>query len=534
MSFNLVTEPWIPVLYQDGSTADVSLASCFTDAASIARIGGDLPTQSFAILRVLLAICHDAIGFHSQRAVRHVVSHGLDTTPLVTYVSDYADRFDLFHPTRPFMQVATLRTVNDTAAGLEKLISDVPNGAPFLTMRRGRGLQHITAAEAARWLIHAHAFDPAGIRSAAVGDPHTKGGKGYPIGPGWVGQIGGIIVHGQSLAETLAYNIVPTPDDPSDLPVWAQDNPQTEQRQIEPHVAGPVALLVWQSRRIRLIGDARGVTGVVLSQGDRMTPQNRHDLEGMTAWRYSKPQTKKFGIPVYMPLKHDPAKDGWRGFPAIVSTHPGQEDGQDRTRRPASVSNLADISVDLELDLDATVGLEMVGMDYGPQEATIAELYHDRLDVRIGLIGARAAELHTLIQDAIRLADECVWELGRMAAHVARAAGDFDGVEGAQERVRTEAWSALDHDARAWLADLRADSDTTAVKAAWQHIIRRAIETGADRVARTASSAADRGRATKYGFMTTAKAEVLLRSALRNKLPLAYQPQNTTEESTDD
>ncbi|WP_282004737.1 type I-E CRISPR-associated protein Cse1/CasA [Propioniciclava sinopodophylli] len=534
MSFNLVTEPWIPVVYQDGSTADVSMSECFADASTITRIGGDLPTQSFALLRLLLAICHDAIGFHSQRAVRRVISQGLDTASIVSYLNDSCDRFDLFHSTRPFMQVATLHTAKNEAAGLEKLISDVPNGAPFLTTRGGRSLQRISPAEAARWLIHAHAFDPSGIRSAAVGDPNTKGGKGYPIGPGWAGQIGGVVLHGRNLAETLGYNLIATPDNPADRPVWALTAPHTEQRQIEPEVAGPVQLLVWQSRRIRLVGDHTGVTGVVLCQGDRMTPQNRHDIEAMTAWRYSKPQSKKFGIPVYMPLKHDPAKDGWRGFPSMVSTQPTQEDGQDGTRRPATVMTLAEVSLDLDLDLDAVVGLEMVGIDYGAQEATVAELYHDRLDFRIGVLGEQAVELRTLIQDATRLADDCVWEVGRMAAHVARAAGDFDGVEGTQERVRTEAWAALDHDARTWLADLRVDSDATAAKRAWHRIIRRVIESEADRVASAASPAADRGRVTKYGFMTTAKAEVFLRRALRDKLPLAYPPPNTKKESLDE
>ncbi len=125
MSYNLLDEPWIPVLFRDGTAADLSLRACFTRADDVRRINGDLPTQGFAITRVLLAICHDAIGFHSLADTRQLLRTGLDTARVLAYLDDYADRFDLFHQQRPFMQVAGLHTAKNEASGLEKLISDV-------------------------------------------------------------------------------------------------------------------------------------------------------------------------------------------------------------------------------------------------------------------------------------------------------------------------------------------------------------------------------------------------------------------------
>lgn len=528
MSFNLVHEPWIPVLRADGAPDVLSLRGCFEQASDVRRVVGDLPTQSFAILRVMLAVCHDAIGFHRARDIERLLNEGLDVTPVLSYLDAHADRFDLFHAQRPFMQVATLRTAKNDVAGLEKLISDVPNGHPFLTTRGGSGLRSISAAEAARWLIHAHAFDPSGIRSAAVGDPETKGGKGYPIGPAWAGQIGGIVLHGKNLAETLAYNITATPDSAADRPVWAADQAQTEQRQIEPAPAGPVQLLAWQSRRIRLVGDADGVTGVILCQGDRMTPQNRHDLEPMTAWRHSIPQSKKLGITVYMPQKHDPTRDGWRGFPALVSTNPGDVEGQAKSRRPATVASMADHA---EADINKVIGLEMVGMDYGPQEATVAELYYDRLDFRVSLLGEQALGIRTTVDDAISLADTCVREIGKMAANIARAAGDRDGTDGAYANALTETWAALELPARTWLSDLSPATNRIEAMRDFQKRLRIVAEASIDHIARTASPAATFGRQTSYGFMTSAKAELFARKKLRDELPLAYP---TEEEKADD
>lgn len=529
MSFNLVHERWIPVLRADGTPEEVSLRDAFEQSPRLLRLSGDLPTQAFAILRLMLAVCHDAIGFRKTRDIEQVLNEGLDLAPVLTYLDAHTDRFDLFHAERPFMQVATLRTAKDEAAGLEKLISDVPNGAPFLTTRGGRSLERITPAEAARWLVHAHAFDPSGIRSAAVGDPETKGGRGYPIGPSWAGQIGGVVLHGRNLAETLAYNLTITPHNEHDRPVWALEKPHTEQRQIEPAPAGPVQLLVWQSRRIRLVGDRDGVTGVVLCQGDRMTPQNRHELEPMTAWRYSPPQSKKFGIPVYMPLKHDPDLDGWRGFPAMISTAPGTIDGHDRYRRPTTVTSLADHA---EADLEMTIGLEMVGMTYGPQEATVADLFHDRLDFRVSLLGEQSLGIRTTVQDAIDLARPCVWELGRMAANIARAAGDHDGTDGVLNRTTTQVWADLDAPARQWLAALTPTTDVIEAMRDFQQRLRIVLETAMDRIARDASPAATFGRRTSYGFMTSTKAEVIARKKIRDELPLAYP--TPTKEDTDE
>ncbi|MDO4718143.1 MAG: type I-E CRISPR-associated protein Cse1/CasA [Propionibacteriaceae bacterium] len=533
MSFDLRSELWIPVILKEGTAIELSLRDCFLQGDEVRRINGELPTQSFAILRLLLAITHDAIGFYKPADVTKAIRHGIDVQAVLAYLDEHADRFDLFHPERPFFQVATLRTAKDDVSGLEKLISDVPNGEPFLTTRAGRGLERISAAEAARWLVHAQSFDPSGIRSGAVGDPAVKGGKGFPIGPAWAGQIGGIVLHGTSLSETIAYNLAPTPRNDLDRPVWAKPEPQTEQRQHEPKPNGPVELLAWQSRRIRLVGDRTGVTGLVLCQGDRMTPQNRFDLEHMTAWRYSLNQSKKHGADVYMPLKHDPNRSVWRGVPELLGRSPKTEGGKEKTLPSTTVATIGAQLYDLE-DLDLTVGIEVIGMDYGGNEATVAELVHDTLDFRLSLLGEQAADVRTMVHDAVGLADNCVWILGTMAKNIAQAAGDFDGLDGASEKAKLEAWSALDAPARRWLSELQSGTDTIAAMSSWQKVLRRVLEREAAKLASSCSPAAVIGRRTKHGFMTAAKAESFFRKKLRDELPLAYPKKQQSEEHADE
>lgn len=531
MFYNLLDEPWLPVGLLDGRPERLSLLDTFRFSNNIRRVQAELPTQSFAVFRVLLAICHDAIGFHEEDDVAEALENGLDVARIEQYLERYRDRFDLFHPQRPFMQVASLRTAKDEHSGLEKLISDVPNGVPFLTVRQGKSLESISPAEATQWLIHCQAFDSSGIRSAAVGDPETKGGKGYPIGPAWCGQIGGVLLHGKNLAESLVLNLVPTPENPEDLPVWALAKPQTEQRSLEPRPVGPVSLLTWQSRRIRLVHNDKSVIGVVLAQGDKMTPQNRHELEQMTAWRYSKPQTKKFGIDVYMPLKHDPARSGWRGLPAILAT-PRIVDHKEQTRRPGVVENVGSLSFDFG-DLEYSVGIELIGMDYGPQEATVAELVHDMLDVRASMLGKEAVHIRAVIQDATESTDRCVWELGRMAAQIAEAAGDFDGIEGSRDRATLAAWAAVDQPAREWLSGLSAQSDITESKRDWHKTLRSILTEQANLLAKASPPQAIAGRKGKRGFLSVDVAHRIFLSAMRKEIPLAY-PKSNEEESKDE
>ena len=535
MSYNLVHEQWVPVILTDGSPAQLSLREVFPQAHKVRRLAAELPTQSFALLRLLLAVCHAAKPVHDDEDYADLLHDGLAVEDILTYLHRYEDRFDLFHPERPFYQVASLRTAKDESSGLEKLISDVPNGHPFLTTRAGPGLERISAAEAAIWLIHCQAFDPSGIRSGAVGDPEVKGGRGYPIGPAWCGQIGGVVLHGKSLAQTLVFNTVPTPESADDRPVWELEAPLTANRLLEPRNVGPVELLTWQSRRIRLIGDRSGVTGLVLAQGDKMTPQNRQGIEFMTAWRYSKPQSKKFGIDVYMPLKHNPNRFGWRGMPQLVSAMPAVVDGKAATIRPATVSNLASYVSDF--GSAASFSLETVGMDYGAQEATTAELVNDELDFRISLLGESAISVQALIEDAVGAADNCVWEFGRLAANIARAGGDFDATaensRGPFNDASIMAWAALDGPARAWFSALTADSDIISERRRWQDLVRTTLEEEARQLARRASPAAIAGRKTKYGFMTAALAEVYFLAELRRQLPLAYATSENKESSDD-
>ena len=207
--FNLLDEPWIPVRLLDGTVTEVGLLELLRRTTDIADLACELPTQSIAIQRLVLAVAYRVAPPGDARDWARQWDDGAPTEQMIEYLEQWRDRFYLFGGRFPFMQVADLRTAKDSVSGLEKLIADVPNGEQFFTTRHGHALACIPPSEAARWLVHAQAYDPSGIRSGAVGDSQVKGGKGYPIGPSWCGHLGLVWLKGKDLDETLILNLIP-------------------------------------------------------------------------------------------------------------------------------------------------------------------------------------------------------------------------------------------------------------------------------------------------------------------------------------
>lgn len=536
-SFNLVDQPWITVTTRGGIAQDVSLRGAFSRAGEIRHVVGEIPTQGFAILRLLLAILHRA-----SRGPQSVAqwTHMRDNWPeVVTWVDAYLDRFrdrfDLRHPTAPFFQVADLRTLSGGVSGLEKLIADVPNGEPFQTTRIGRGIESITWDEAARWLVHVHAFDPSGIRSGAVGDPRVKGGKGYPIGPGWCGQIGGLYASGDTLVDTLLLNLVVGSD--VELETSEADQPPWERRPLDQSVdesnggepRGIVDVYTWQARRVRLVGD-EVVTGVVLSQGDRLTPQNRMRLEPLTGWRYSEPQTKKYKTVTFMPREHDPERALWRGLKGIISqaeeTSTGS--GVKRFLQPAVLHWVTRLRGE-GLVSQRLLQLRAVGFTYGAQQATFEELIDDEVVVPVDLLVD--ARLGQAAIDAVDSAERAVSEYGRFARNLALAAGGSDQADGYAARARGAAYAALDGPFRRWVARLDSSVDIRAAATLWEESALEVVRAlGRDEVQR-AATAAWVGRLVSGRHIDIGRAEAWFRWGLAKALPLAHRPRAETRES---
>ena len=550
--FNLLDEAWIPVRLLDGTIADVGLLELLRRTTDIADLACELPTQSIAIQRLVLAIAYRVAPPGDARDWARQWDDGAPTERMIEYLERWRDRFYLFGGRFPFMQVADLRTAKDSVSGLEKLIADVPNGEQFFTTRHGRALACIPPSEAARWLVHAQAYDPSGIRSGAVGDSQVKGGKGYPIGPSWCGHLGLVWLKGKDLDETLVLNLIPA--DAAGLRgvesstewgacSWEAAEPENAVRgdyslldpSGTPRDVSIPRLLTWHSRRIRLVGDSSGVTGVVLAQGDKLAPQEMRLYEPQSLWRYSTPQSKKFKTDVYMPRKFEAGRALWRNLPGTLPTVTTVQ-GVDKQPKQEFLPS-ATLSFHYQLDnalIEATypkvMRIQAVGVTYGPQEATFDDIYSDELTLSVAVMRVEREDLSAEIDRQVRLTEEIARDVGTLAANLARAAGESgDGAgDGARDRAKELFFSAVDTDFRTWLSQVDGHESARDAGRRWERALRQHATDIQAELVRGASSSAIIGRDTGRGYMNVGIAENYFRAALNKHLPV----HNTNQEGT--
>ncbi|MGI5274144.1 type I-E CRISPR-associated protein Cse1/CasA [Nonomuraea sp. CA-218870] len=536
LSFDLTRERWLPVQYRDGREEEVSLREVFAQAGELRRLVGDVPTQEFALLRLLLAIVHDTIdGPQDLEEWQELWDTGLPIERVHAYLDQHRHRFDLLDPGQPFFQTPGLQTTRGDMTSLDRLVADVPNGAPFFTMR-ARGVDRLSYAEAARWVVHAHSYDTSGIKTGVVGDPLVKGGKAYPRGVAWAGRLGGVLIEGANLQQTLLLNLVAFDTDnlridaAHDRPAWRRPPTgpgQVDELELARRPAGLRDLYTWQSRRIRLAFDADGVYGAILTYGDPLDAHNKHLYEPMTGWRRSEAQEKKLSLPqVYMPREHDRSRSAWRGLAALVAGRaPGWEQRKEAAQvvRPRILGWAARLAVEGELPLDLLIRARLFGAEYGTQQSVIDEIIDDAVAMPLVLLYEEDQRLGQTAIDAVGDAEDAVTVLGDFAADLARAAGAE--TDPAKEAARSQGFSTLDGPFRDWLRHLTPQNDPEERRAAWQSQTHRLISRLAGELLRAAGDSAWEGRVIEVKgrplWLSASQADLSFRFRLRRALPMA-------------
>lgn len=422
--FDLCQQPCVSVVI-DGRPTEVSVREVLLRAHEIDGLALEDPLQAVAIFRhLLLPIALHALGLprtgHEWAA--RWKARRLDGTAITEYLTKRVGRFDLFHPERPFAQVAGLRTAKNESKPASLLMPPVATGnnVPLFTARTEADPPALTPAEAARALLSAHCWDTAAIKSGAVGDPQVRNGKttGNPTGP--LGQLGVIVPMGATLAETLMLNtpIAPQGLRPGDRPQWDADAPATaEWRTRAP--SGLLDLLTWQSRRIRLIPepDPSGpiVRRVVLAAGDRLDPLPSY--EPHTAWRAEQRATAKSGP--RRPIRHQPGRGAWRGLTSLLATGEATNRGESSSELMTQVGTLyAERLVPADLRLQVLC----VGIAYGNQSAVVEDVLVDLIPLPITAL-ADGDPVRELLLRVVQQAENLRDAANRLGDELRRAAG---------------------------------------------------------------------------------------------------------------
>ncbi len=257
--FNLLDEPWLPVRLQDGRVCDLGLLELFERAGEISALAETSPPSLIAQYRLLLAITHRALSQAQGRwtdadRVRWY-QQGLPADAIREYLQQWRERFWLFHPQQPFMQVAALAEAEETRDKQKpwtQISLASANGNAPVVFDHSCDLtpRSISAADSLRTLLGFLQFTPGGLVKT-IRDSDKAGA---------LANTAAVMPLGASLAQSLCLALhPPTQVDHEDLPCWELEPPSISQLRDNPLLAtGPNDRYSRQSRAVLLLPYEQG------------------------------------------------------------------------------------------------------------------------------------------------------------------------------------------------------------------------------------------------------------------------------------
>ena len=344
ISFNLLSQPWIPCIQNDGSTVELGLFETLSQAHEFHSLEGDSPLETASLIRLLLAVLHRVVDTHNQDSWMDIWQTGhFSEKALESYLRQWENRFDLFDEEHPFYQQR--HDLVDPWAAIKLLpgMSAVPLYYHAVETEESR----YTPAQAARILITAHTFATPGIRN-------PQKNLFFNGGPWLSGKV--FFLEGNSLFQTLMLNLLryaPDHPDPNlcqtdeDAPAWEMDNPFFPERTLP---LGYLDYLTWQNRRVYLIPvEEEGqiwVKEVVEAPGLKLQGEIRDPMKA-----YIRDEKKGFKM-----LYLDKSKALWRQSSAFLDIK-----SKDR-RPPQALLWAADLIEENDLPVSMKLRLMTVGV----------------------------------------------------------------------------------------------------------------------------------------------------------------------------
>ena len=379
--YNLLDEKWIQVASKD-TVEKVSIKELFADAAKYKELAGDMKTQDFAVMRVMLAILHTVFSRFDSKGdpyeffevdeksflqIGELEENDLEDYedalyqtwidiwnakefPKVVYeyLEKWRERFFLYDDKYPFFQVTKEVIEKDAAGGgefygknINRLVSESNNKQAYFSPKDESYKEYIVDDELARWLITLQGY---------IGTSDKKKvGSAKTYSKGWLYDLGGVYLQGNNLFETLMLNFVIAHNENNNLlktqkPCWEAE---TIEKNIELYFhngIGNIASLYTAWCREIFIDPNRTKADKFVCFIAKL-PEIEHSdafLEPMTVWKYNDTGEYK---DKYRPRKHDANKSMWRNFGLLTGVGEG-------TRKPGVIewiNKLCDISESEEL-----------------------------------------------------------------------------------------------------------------------------------------------------------------------------------------
>ncbi|MGW4475945.1 type I-E CRISPR-associated protein Cse1/CasA [Nonomuraea sp. NPDC004354] len=477
MVFDLMEELWLPVERREGSVQPIGLRALLMNARQLRRVAAETPTMTAALYRLVLALAHRVYGPADGAAWAKLWQDGFPPGPLDEYLTTYGNRFDLFHPERPFLQCPPLKTCTPTSAA--KLVLERAAGSNVTLFDHTTSTDEVLLEPdlAARWLVTVQGYDPGGTKTPYRSVKSSKRGL--------ANHFGVVIVEGATLLETLLLNMPiyrpeweqPIATSNQDRPAWECDtfpNPEPDKRSS----LGWTDLLTWPARRILLrpqqTEQGQMVAKVVIAPGSELR-EDLSEVELMSAFRRPprKPGQKK--LQPFQPVRLDERRGVWRHTETLLLAGDEQQ-----RRRPRALEHIAELVDGGIIGDDTVYTLRVFGQRLGSQAAVVQSWAEEAVATPVALLRARYQSAGPIIGHAVDLADQVAEALRDMEKDYATAMS-VDRTAG----IDLAYWARLPRPFDAFLRTLaqalrRGDSETPAVDG-WAEEVRKAATVTADR-----------------------------------------------------
>ncbi|MYR32544.1 type I-E CRISPR-associated protein Cse1/CasA [Nocardiopsis alba] len=433
MRFDLLQEPWLPVITLKGEAENVGLEDALNRAHEYRWLQGETPTVTAALHRLLLALVlrvhFDGLDVISskERWSELWFRSSLPAERLERYLDGnegspgYRDRFDLFG-TRPFFQsIGIPEKIAGSTAKLT-MFRAAGNNATLFDHTTEDTKTALDPAEAARWLVTVQAFDTGGL----------KAGK-RPSRPSLGNSFATVIIEGADLRETLLLNVpqVNEPEDPQsssrDQPIWEreptvfQESANTEKHSRAPF--GQLDLLTWQSRHILLRGGKENTDLVVHDAAILPGPQPEIDLETiehMAAFHRTfttkKGARNKRPSSSWKPVQLEEIRGAWRNCRELLLTNES-DDRQHECLRPRGLDRIAELPREEGHFSESTVyTLRLLGQQLDPNRGAVHTWLEETIPAPLSIIREKSyvTPMERLMEVSVSLADDMDDALQRM------------------------------------------------------------------------------------------------------------------------
>ncbi len=412
-TFNLIDEPWLLCVDEDGGPVRLGLYDALARAHTLRELQGETPLATVALHRLLLAILHRNFGPQNNRAWQRLWMAGRwDAGTLQDYFERYYDRFDLFDPERPFYQVpeppGDLEPIN------RRLSLPHAYNSTLFEHQLHDGSMAISPGRAAEWLV---TLQVAGIGTGPPKFPYAQG----PLVNSLL-----VMVQGDNLFETLALNLVvydPAKDKPTPAPRTGEDRPLWEYDENpylpEPktfYLPGYLGYLTWQVRSVHLSPTMEEGKLCVreCASLDPLTP--RHQRQGKLCVRecaiaqgarwdqsiddpmkvYRMAKSKKAGM---LPLRLSEDRAMWRDAGALFRLQ------DENTRPPVAFQQLAAV-VNSTPGLDRSQTYNYLAMGLCNSNARLDFFRHERMPLPLDYLNEENEDLREKLVDALHGAEE--------------------------------------------------------------------------------------------------------------------------------